>query len=349
MVLDKLLVVFTGGTISCRVQNKVMNATADAPYALISRYEETQGGVVFETASPLTILSENLLPDDWKTMADCIRKRMDGSYSGVVVAHGTDTLAYTACALSFMLSGLRLPVVLVAADYPLDDPRSNGYANFIAAVDWIKSERLPGVYAVWTEPGESRTSVHMGTRLTQAAAYTGRFSSITGRPLGVWDGHAFSWAGAQTDPGAEQLREKAGGTLTVYPALKNCIQYIRPYPGIDYSRLAMPSSVRAVFHGLYHSGTACVRQAEGGDSSLSSFASRCSRDGRTVYSAPLWFSENHYASADKLTDVRRLPPMSEEAAYVKLLLAFNLYPENQEARDAYLENDIAFEQLKQLV
>ena len=91
--MEKILVIFTGGTISCREKAGVLNATADAPYSLLMRYQAIQGDVVFETASPLTILSENLLPDDWKTMADSIRKRMNGGYNGVVVAHGTDTLA----------------------------------------------------------------------------------------------------------------------------------------------------------------------------------------------------------------------------------------------------------------
>ena len=342
--MDKVLVIFTGGTISCRTQDGVMNATADAPYALVHRYERERGGVLFETASPLTILSENLLPDDWKTMADSIRKRMDGSYSGVVVAHGTDTLAYTACALAYMLAGLPIPVVLTAANHPLDDPRSNGFANFAAAVDWIKGQRLPGVYAVWTSPGSTQTAVHLGTRLTQAAACTGEFSSITGRPLGIWDGTGFLWETGE-HPSAAELREKAGAPLLVYPALRGCVQYIRPYPGMDYSRLALPTSVRAVFHGLYHSGTACVRQADSGVSSLTLFARQCEKAGLEVYISSLWQEESRYASADKLKTVRCLPPMSEEAAYVKLLLAYNLYADNPEAREDYLQRNLAFEQL----
>ena len=115
--MERILVVFTGGTISCRAGAAVMGATADAPYLLLRRYrEEREETVDFTTASPLTILSENLLPDDWKTIADCVRKRLTPDMAGVVITHGTDTLAYSAAALSFMLAGIGVTLALVAAN-----------------------------------------------------------------------------------------------------------------------------------------------------------------------------------------------------------------------------------------
>ncbi len=338
--MKKILVVFTGGTISCKTAGAVMSATAGVPYVLIRQYlRETGEDSFFTTASPLTILSENLVPDDWKTMADCIRKTITPDTAGVIVTHGTDTLAYTAAALSFMLEGLPVPVVLTASDRPPDDERSNAAANFAAAVEFIRGERLPGVYVIFRQNGE--LPVFLGTRLCQAALYTHRFASVTGEPLGWMVEGCFHPQPHRSNPTVEELRAVPEHPLPVFPDLRGCIQYIRPYPGMDYKRLSLPGSVRAVFHGLYHSGTACVRDG------LSAFVESCRGEGREVFAAPVWFSEAEYASVRVIRDsgIRLLPPMAEEAAYVKLLLAYTLFPDDEEARREYLERNVAFERL----
>lgn len=349
--MKKVFVVFTGGTISCKKDTAVMSAGADTPYYLLNRYKEELGdeaAFAFDTASPLTILSENLLPDDWKTMADCIRKRFTPAYSGIIITHGTDTLAYTACAMAFMLAGLPVPVVLVSSNYPPEDERSNAYANFRAALDFIRDAALPGVYTLFEQDGGMQ--VFLGSRLVQARPYTDSFSSVTGVPLGIMCGGRFCRTEHVDNPSVDQLRQASVQALKVFPALRSCVQYIRPYPGIDYSRVSMPTSVRAVYHGLYHSGTACVRlEAAGtaaGNTSFSTFAQTCGKRGQQVYISPIWKNEAVYASARAMSDnVEVLPPMSEEAAFVKLLLAYNLYAEHQEQRDAFIREEQAFEYL----
>lgn len=350
--MKKVFVVFTGGTISCKKDTAVMSAGTDIPYYLLNRYKEELGDgatFAFDTASPLTILSENLLPDDWKTMADCIRKRFTADYSGIIITHGTDTLAYTACAMAFMLAGLPVPVVLVSSNYPPQDERSNAYANFKAALDFIGDAGLPGVYTLFEQDG--RMQVFLGSRLVQARPYTDSFSSVTGVPLGIMCGGRFCRTEHADNPSVEQLKQAPIHTLKVFPALRSCVQYIRPYPGIDYSRLSMPTSVRAVYHGLYHSGTACVRLEEagssGGNTSLVSFAKACGEAGLPVYISPIWKDKAVYASVQAMYGggLEVLPPMSEEAAFVKLLLAYNLYAEQPEQRDAFLKEEQAFEYL----
>lgn len=351
--MKKVFVVFTGGTISCRNDAAVMSAGTDIPYYLLNRYKEEMGEAAafdFDTASPLTILSENLLPDDWKTMADCIRKRYTADYSGIIITHGTDTLAYSACAMAFMLAGLPVPVVLVSSNYPPKDERSNAYANLKAALDFIGDAALPGVYALFEQNGDMQ--VFLGSRLIQARPYTDNFASVTGAPLGMMRDGRFLWTEHADNPSVEQLKQAPIHTLKVFPELRSCVQYIRPYPGIDYDRLSLPSSVRAVYHGLYHSGTACVRRLEGagssgGNTSLLSFAKACGEAGLPVYISPIWKDGAVYASVQAMYGggLEVLPPMSEEAAYVKLLLAYNLYAEQPEQRDAYLKEEQAFEYL----
>lgn len=78
--------------------------------------------------------STDMSPADWDAMAGCLESRM-GEYDGFVVIHGTDTMAYTASALSFALRGLRKPVVLTGSQRPLQAIPSDGRLNLVSAVD----------------------------------------------------------------------------------------------------------------------------------------------------------------------------------------------------------------------
>ncbi|HYC78795.1 MAG TPA: asparaginase [Planctomycetota bacterium] len=87
-----------------------------------------------DVRSPFALDSSSLTPDHWVALARLIAAEMD-RYDGFVVTHGTDTLAYTAAALSFMLEGLRKPVVLTGAQRPLAEIRNDARANLIDAVE----------------------------------------------------------------------------------------------------------------------------------------------------------------------------------------------------------------------
>lgn len=77
--------------------------------------------------------SSNITYEQWNRIAACIEERYD-SYDGFVVLHGTDTMAYTASALSFMLENLHKPVVLTGSQIPLCQLRSDGKDNIITSL-----------------------------------------------------------------------------------------------------------------------------------------------------------------------------------------------------------------------
>lgn len=85
-----------------------------------------------ETLEPL-LDSADMAPEDWLRIAEAVRERYD-RYDGFVVLHGTDTMAYTASALSFLLPGLTKPVVLTGAQLSLQDVRSDGREHIITAM-----------------------------------------------------------------------------------------------------------------------------------------------------------------------------------------------------------------------
>jgi len=94
-------------------------------------------------AAPFALDSSSMAPGHWATLARLIARRMD-DFDGFVITHGTDTMAYTAAALSFLLEGLRKPVILTGAQRPLVEIRTDARANLIDAVE-VATQALPEV------------------------------------------------------------------------------------------------------------------------------------------------------------------------------------------------------------
>jgi L-asparaginase len=92
----------------------------------------------------MPIDSANATPADWQRIARDIAARY-AEHDGFVVLHGTDTMAYTAAALSFMLRGLRKPVIVTGAQVPLGEARTDAQQNLVCALQLAASEQLSEV------------------------------------------------------------------------------------------------------------------------------------------------------------------------------------------------------------
>ena len=93
---------------------------------------------VIEFESPID--SSNMRLDHWRKIASTIHDNYQ-AYDGFVVLHGTDTMAYTASALSFMLMGLSKPVILTGAQLPISSRRTDGRENLIAALEIASAKK----------------------------------------------------------------------------------------------------------------------------------------------------------------------------------------------------------------
>lgn len=93
---------------------------------------------------PSLLDSANMTPLDWWGIANDIAERHD-HYDGFVVLHGTDTMAFTASALSFLLEGLRKPVILTGSQIPLGEPRTDARENLVTAIQIAGSIAIPEV------------------------------------------------------------------------------------------------------------------------------------------------------------------------------------------------------------
>lgn len=133
MAAPKILIIYTGGTIGM-----VETANGLQPFDFSHLMDNVPklkdfGYTIDSVQFKQPIDSSNMNPSYWGQIAKDIADRYD-DYDGFVVLHGTDTMAYTASALGFMLRNLRKPVVITGSQLPIGDTREDGTENLISAV-----------------------------------------------------------------------------------------------------------------------------------------------------------------------------------------------------------------------
>ncbi|MBW6491289.1 MAG: type I asparaginase [Lentimicrobium sp.] len=133
---SNILVIYTGGTIGM-IQDPLTGALApfnfDALYKHIPVLQNFNCHIDSYCFDPL-IDSSNMNPAFWVRLATVIEENYE-KYDGFVVLHGTDTMAYTASVLSFMLENLNKPVVFTGSQLPMGVLRTDGRENFINAIE----------------------------------------------------------------------------------------------------------------------------------------------------------------------------------------------------------------------
>lgn len=136
MTKSSILMIYTGGTIGMK-QDPVDMTLKPFDFSQILDEVPELKKFAFRvdafTFNPL-IDSSDVEPSMWQKLADLIKERYD-DYDGFVILHGTDTMAYSASALSFMLENLSKPVVFTGSQLPIGVPRTDGKENLVSAVE----------------------------------------------------------------------------------------------------------------------------------------------------------------------------------------------------------------------
>ena len=142
--MKRILMLGIGGTIACVPSADGLVPALDGP-AMIRLVPELEEVCAIETKQILNLDSSNLSPEHWQIIAKAIAANYE-NYDGFVITHGTDTMAYTAAALSQMLHNCQKPVVLTGAQLPIQaegsDAPNNIYHAFLAATSPLKGVAL---------------------------------------------------------------------------------------------------------------------------------------------------------------------------------------------------------------
>lgn len=130
--MKRVLVIATGGTIASAEEGSGL-APALTGEQLVAFVPEVAQVCCVEVSQVMNVDSTNMRPEGWLAIAGEVRRRYD-DFDGFAVLHGTDTLAYTAAGLSYLVQGRPKPVVLTGSQLPMGDPGTDGRRNLLDAV-----------------------------------------------------------------------------------------------------------------------------------------------------------------------------------------------------------------------
>lgn len=331
----RILLILTGGTIACKIEDNVINADSNTAYDILSLYNQAypKNSIEFTTIQPFTILSENYTANTYNTLIKYLYSCNFESYDGVIITHGSDTLSYTSALVGMLFNNLNLPIILTAADYPLSNPNSNGLSNFSACVEFIKSKISSGVFTAYGKP--NNTQIYLATRIVEADPITDQFTPF-GNGVVAQVQHNII-----TDINEELLlyiKQKKEKPFTKAPFIKDNILLIKTYPNQCFSSYSL-DTIKAVVVYMYHSATACT---VGTDTNILNFIKHCNQCGKPVYLASYKNKKDEYATSceiDRL-NINKLYNISKESAYIKALLAYN---QSQTPPEKVMKTNIYFE------
>ena len=258
--LPRVLILGTGGTIASRVDYRtgavhpaVSSAELHSLVPELSREADVHPEIMFD------ILSENMTPRHWTELAKRVARGVRERFDGVVITHGTDTLGYTAAALSFALAGIPIPVVMVGAQRSSDRPSSDAALNLVAAVSIAAGAEFAGVYvAMHLGEDDEGVAIHRGTRVRKN--HTSRRDAF--RSLGV--PLAGVWRRGRIEEISEGLPQRKG-RLRPRVRFDEKVVLLKSYPSMpaDLVRGAKRHGAKAIVvegTGLGHADAAVVRE-----------------------------------------------------------------------------------------
>ncbi|MBQ9940602.1 MAG: asparaginase [Clostridia bacterium] len=319
--MKKILVVLTGGTI-CSSVNPVGKRYSDANNVkIINHFKNGNSNFCnaeFDSFISTDILSENMTASSWNKILSDFKKINFDLYCGIIVLHGTDTLAYTSSLFSLLLAGCKIPVCMVSSQLPLEYKNTNGHDNFRASVELIMNGINPNVYVVYKN-SDGEIYVHYGCHLLQCANYSNDFFSRDMKKLTNFHNCFFE-----------------GKTFETNSCLINKIDKIScdvlsivPYVGINYSVYNL-DSISAVLHGTYHSETVCAEQKnnsyEQTDSSVISLIDKCKKTDIDFFLSPCSPDSYNYESTGHVLEhgAKCINNVTFETAYAKLVIGCSM-------------------------
>ena len=317
MISPAIAVVHTGGTIATRIEpegRRPIGEPASSFKELIERRPTIDTPQVdLRPYVALDQLSENMTPFEWTRIIASIIQACEDGAAGVVVTHGTDTMAYTCAAASFALAGIPIPVVFTGALTPMEQTHTDAVSNFWEAVSLCLQSEWGGVFLTF---GGRR---YVGTRIHSIRAGHSTFGRLI-------EGQEPSCNGAPTAPGLTPRQATTAGWSCAAPAFEQAASLIKVHPGMDARFLSAiagpPIDARAIVLELFHSGTACNRADASSRYELAEQIARVRRAGVSVLGVgtPASVAEQYPATAElQRAGMMPLGLITPEAALVKAM------------------------------
>jgi len=252
---SKVLIIYTGGTIGM-VQDPASgqlkpfdfeSLTVQIPE--LSKFDVDISSASFEEP----IDSSDMLPEHWTMMANIIWDNYE-DFDGFVILHGSDTMAYTASALSFMLENLSKPVILTGSQLPIDTIRTDGKENIITAIE-IAAHRENGHALVNEVCVYFEYQLYRGNRTHKYNAEHFQAFHSANYPV-------LAEAGVHIKYNRTALLQKSDGALGIKSRLDGNVVILKLFPGISqcivHSIISCPE-IKAIVLETYGAGNATTK------------------------------------------------------------------------------------------
>ena len=217
--MKKILMIGTGGTIASEATEHGL-APELTTEQLLSHVPGISAICDVDCLQLLSLDSTNMTPAHWQKIARCVEDNYD-DYDGFVITHGTDTMAYTAAGLSYLIQGSPKPIVMTGAQKPIGFDSTDSKVNLLDAFR-VATEDMPGVNIVFNG------CVILGTRAQKTHSKSFQaFSSINYPYLGVMrDGVLLPY-----------VKQDAAEKPTFYRNLNNQVALLKLVPGAGHDVL----------------------------------------------------------------------------------------------------------------
>lgn len=334
--LPKISIMSTGGTIASRVDYRtgaVRSAiSASDLYGVVPELAEL---AQVDTKILFSVYSEDLTSKHWTGMAEAVAEDIEKGTNGIIIAHGTDTMAYTAAALSFALQNSPVPIILVGAQRSSDRPSSDAATNLIGAVKAAAYGPFAEVVLAMHETvADTSILINRGTRVRKC--HTSRrdtFKPVNASPIA-----------SVTEKGVHMFtddynKRDSSKKLILKPYFNSNVAFIKFFPGFDPSIIDWYAerNVKGILlegSGLGHVSRRCfgaIQNAAKNHEMIVALASQC-----------IWgrVNMNVYDTGRDLLNLGVIPAddMFPETALVKLMWSLGQTNDIEEAKKLFKTN-----------
>jgi glutamyl-tRNA(Gln) amidotransferase subunit D len=226
--LPSLSIVSTGGTIASRIDYRTGSVTSqfDAGDILIA-IPELAKVANYRTIPLATILSENMTPVIWQELARAVYNEIKSGVAGVIITHGTDTMAFSAAAISFMID-TPVPIVFVGSQRSADRPSSDNAMNAVCAASAATSDLGEVAVVMHATTSDDTCAIHRGTRVRKMhSSRRDAFRSIGIEPIG-----SVAYPSREVTLKNSAVR-RGSHKLALYDKLEERCGLVQFYPGMS--------------------------------------------------------------------------------------------------------------------
>lgn len=287
--------------------------------------------IEFVVRQPVNVLSEDMTPNDWVLIAREIESLCrKEEVSGVLVLHGTDTMAYTAMAMTFMLTGVDVPIVFTGANLPPDDPDSDADTNISDAL--VALGKLPaGTFISFAGKPAAKSWVMESVSARKVRASGPAYRSTNRGPLATVEKARFEFR-RSLDPA-----ERSPSRIEV----SDRVLQLSLHPGIDLSAMIDLIELREVRGVVVSTYPAFTAPSYPPSSSLPDFVRRCGEMdvavALTVGNAPVGRTNAYGSTLHMIESDALLLSTMPEVALVKMMWATGCSRKVDEVRSLMLE------------